>query len=89
VVLFPGSGITGATEEYNGATWTTVPPGLNTARRALAGCGTQTAALAFGGTPPITGATEEYDGSTWTSNPTGLNTARHCFRQELVHKQQL
>jgi hypothetical protein len=23
---------TGATEEYDGSTWTTVPPGLNTAR---------------------------------------------------------
>jgi hypothetical protein len=44
---------------------------LNTARSRLAGAGTQTAALAFGGTPPatVTGATEEYDGSTWTSNP--------------------
>jgi hypothetical protein len=43
----------------------------------LAGCGTQTAALAFGGyIPPNTGATEEYNGTTWTSNPTGLNTAR-------------
>jgi hypothetical protein len=44
----------------------------------LAAAGTQTAALAFGGTqdPPVTAATEEYDGSTWTSNPTGLNTAR-------------
>jgi hypothetical protein len=42
-------------------------------------CGTQTAALAFGGGPPSTGATEEYDGSTWTSNPTGLNTARHAL----------
>jgi hypothetical protein len=51
------------------------PTGLNTARAYLAGCGTQTAALAFGG-PPVTGATEEYDGSTWTANPTGLNTAR-------------
>jgi hypothetical protein len=34
------------------------------------GAGTQTAALAFGGsTPPkVTGATEEYDGTSWTSN---------------------
>jgi hypothetical protein len=47
------------------------PTGLNTARYALAGCGTQTAGLAFGGeVPPPTGATEEYDGSTWTSNST-------------------
>jgi hypothetical protein len=40
---------TGATEEYNGATWASNPTGLNTARYALAGCGTQTAGLAFGG----------------------------------------
>jgi hypothetical protein len=50
--------------------------GLNTARNALAGCGIQTATVAFGGTPPLTGATEEYNGTTWTTNPTGLNTAR-------------
>jgi hypothetical protein len=51
---------------------------LNTARTGVAGAGTQTAGLAFGGYigPPTTAATEEYDGSTWTSNPTGLNTAR-------------
>jgi hypothetical protein len=30
-------------------------PGLNTARNALAGCGTQTAALAFGGNDPAPG----------------------------------
>jgi hypothetical protein len=49
-------------------------------KNALAGCGTQTAALAFGGyTPPDTAATEEYNGSTWTTNPTGLNTARGLF----------
>jgi hypothetical protein len=64
--------------------------GLNTARGKLAGCGTQTAALGFGGYAGYgksifsnsncsiipTAATEEYDGSTWTANPTGLNTAR-------------
>jgi hypothetical protein len=44
-----GTAPTGATEEYNGSTWTTSPPGLNTARNLLAGAGTQTAALAFGG----------------------------------------
>jgi hypothetical protein len=48
---------------------------LNTARFVLAGAGTQTAALAFGGIPPITGATEEYNGTSWTS-PGSLNTAR-------------
>jgi hypothetical protein len=45
--------------------------GLNTARQCLAGAGTQTAALAFGGgaSPPTntTDATEEYDGSAWTA----------------------
>jgi hypothetical protein len=61
------TGRTAATEEYNGATWTSNPTGLNTIRAFLAGCGTQTAALAFGGEAPPggTGATEEYDGSTW------------------------
>jgi hypothetical protein len=53
---------TGATEEYDGATWTSSNP-LNTARYVIAGVGTQTAGLAFGGTPPVTGATEEYDGN--------------------------
>jgi hypothetical protein len=52
---------------------------LNTARQQLGAAGTQTAAVAFGGTPPVTGATEEYDGSTWTNNPTGLNTARYLL----------
>jgi hypothetical protein len=50
---------------------------MNTARRALAGAGTQTEALAFGGYDTAnTGATEEYDGTNWTNNPTGLNTVR-------------
>jgi hypothetical protein len=43
---------TGATEEYDGSTWTSNPGSLNTARYGLAGAGTQTAALAFGGTTP-------------------------------------
>jgi hypothetical protein len=72
--------ITGATEEYNGSTWTASPGSLNTARVALAGAGTQTAALGFGGytlpQDPATGATEEYDGTTWTTSPASLNTAR-------------
>ena len=48
---------------------------LNTGRHNLAGTGTQTAGLAFGGTPPVTGKTEEYDGSSWTESG-DLNTAR-------------
>jgi hypothetical protein len=77
VVLLLHTAVTGATEEYDGSTWTSSPGSLNTARSDLAGCGTQTAALGFGGILDLhTGATEEYDGSTWTSNPTGLNTVR-------------
>jgi hypothetical protein len=41
--------VTGATEEYDGSTWTSNPTGLNTARNGLAGAGTQTAGLGFGG----------------------------------------
>jgi hypothetical protein len=71
-------GATGATEEYDGSTWTNNPTGLNTARNSLGGAGTQTAALAFGGSiPPPSSATEEYDGSTWTTSPGSLNTARY------------
>jgi hypothetical protein len=41
---------------------------MNTARSELAGAGTQTSALAFGGAiPSPTGATEEYDGTSWTT----------------------
>jgi hypothetical protein len=68
---------TGATEEYDGNSWTS-SNNLNTARTGLAGCGTQTAALAFGGNNgPSTGATEEYDGTSWTTSPGSLNTARY------------
>jgi hypothetical protein len=61
---------TGATEEYNGTSWTSSNP-LNTVRGSLGGAGIQTAALAFGGYTGTaqTGATELYDGTTWTSNP--------------------
>jgi hypothetical protein len=56
---------------------------LGTARFLLAGAGTQTAALAFGGftTPPQFGspATEEYDGSAWTAGG-NLGTARYFSR---------
>ena len=53
---------------------------LGTTRRYLAGCGTQTAALAAGGqssSPGLneTANSEEYDGSSWTEG-SNLNTAR-------------
>ena len=57
-----------------GAVWSTGGT-LNTARRFLAGCGTQTAALGFGGGPPVQDETEEYNGSSW-SEQNNLNTAR-------------
>jgi hypothetical protein len=55
---------------------------LNTVRNALAGAGTQTAALAFGGnttTPTGRTATESYNGTAWTSSPNSLNTARYAL----------
>jgi hypothetical protein len=44
---------TGATEEYDGASWTTSNPGLSTATFRMGGAGTQTAGLAFGGYVPL------------------------------------
>ena len=67
------------TLEYNGSGWSS-GGAINTARYRLAGAGTLTAGLAFGGQNPgntaMQTATEEYDGSSWTSNPTGLSTGR-------------
>ena len=66
------------TVSYTG-TWAT-GGNLGTARYVLAGAGTQTAGLAFGGYSPAnegqTNATEEYNGSAWTSGGS-LNTARY------------
>ena len=62
---------TGATEEWNGSAWSNNPNSMGTARRALIGLGTQTAALAAGGyvTTQLNNV-EEYDGSTWTAQNT-------------------
>ena len=51
---------------------------MNTGRANLAGCGTQTTGLGFGGykTGASAGETEEYDGSAWTESG-DLNTARY------------
>jgi hypothetical protein len=61
---------------------------MGTARYGLGGCGTQTAALGFGGylSPGNTAATESYDGSSWTS-VNSMNTARRNL-QEQDYKQQ-
>ena len=61
----------------NPGSWST-GGNLNTARRLLAGAGTQTAALAFGGKTPALdelALTESYNGSAWTEL-NDLNTAR-------------
>ena len=70
-----GTGNTGASESWNGSTWTNTPS-LNTARRSFGGCGTQTSALAFGGVGALT-ATESWNGSSWTTLPATLNTGRN------------
>ena len=63
-----GPGNLSVTEGYDGTAWST-RPSLGTARHALAGAGTQTAALAAGGrTPSYTGATEEFTGETTSLN---------------------
>jgi len=56
------------TEEYDGSSWTNTND-MGTARYSGAGCGTQTAGLATGGTATSGVASllnEEYNGSTWT-----------------------
>jgi hypothetical protein len=64
------------TDETFSSAWAT-GGNMNTARHSIAGAGTQTAGLAFGGeAPPYTGATEEYDGTSWATSPGSLNTAR-------------
>ena len=50
---------------------------LATARDCLAGCGTQTAGLSFGGyNNAYSVVTEEYDGATWSAGG-NLSTARN------------
>lgn len=76
---------TTATEEYNGASWTSVNP-MGTARYSGGGAGTQTSALAFGGNPnstplpgPYSNATEEYDGTSWAAGGNLNETRSRCF----------
>ncbi len=69
-VIFGGEaspGRTSATELWDGTNWSNNPTGLNAARFRSGSCGTQTAALVFGGnpgtgTPTISATTEEYLG---------------------------
>ena len=53
------------TETYNGTSWS-AGGALSTARYALAGAGTNTAALAFGGSTALA-CTETYNGTTWSA----------------------
>ena len=53
---------TGATELYDGISWTSSPASMATARNQLGGAGTTSAALAFGG-EPATAATEQFTGA--------------------------
>jgi len=62
----PANSYLGLTNSYDGTTWTLESP-LSTGRSFIAGTGTVTAALAFGGENPQSNSTEEFDGSTWTA----------------------
>ena len=84
-IIFGGSSpYTGATEQYNGTAWTTVPGSLNTARGYISGFGTETAAVCAGGyhTPnPGIAEVEEYNGTSWseeTNLPSNLKNAGNC-----------
>ena len=53
---------------------------MGTARRNLAGFGTQTSAVGAGGESSSIIATEIWNGTSWTSNPNGLATGRYSSR---------
>ena len=63
-------------EEYDGTSWSNEGAMPFTNKNAFTGCGTQTAALSFGGYDGVSNvSTHEYDGSTWTSGGS-LSTGR-------------
>ena len=54
---------TGATELWNGTSWTTNPSSMTTARTEFAGAGSQTSGLAIGGYTTVeVSSTEEWTG---------------------------
>jgi hypothetical protein len=74
-LAFGGSSYRNATEEYDGSAWS-AGGNLNIGRQVLAGAGTQTAGLAFGGQYLFSrSSTEEYDGTSW-SNGGNMGTGR-------------
>ena len=70
-----------ANESWNGTAWTEVAD-LNTNRRGIAGAGTTTAGLAFGGAPgsgsEFLDNSETWNGTGWTEG-NNMNTARDEF----------
>ena len=74
--LSPGPAPTANTLEYGGLSWISLPTLASGARKHLAGCGTTTAGVVFGGTPPVTANTEEWNGSSW-SEQNNMGTARY------------
>ena len=62
------------TESYNGTSWTSVSA-MNTGRSGLAGAGTNTLAVIFGGSQSGS-ATELWNGTSWTTSPNSMATAR-------------
>ena len=73
----PGPASTTSSESWNGTSWTATPS-LNNTGWGRYGCGTSTATLATGLTPPASGTTEEYNGASWTT--VTANTAGRAFR---------
>ena len=74
----PGGGTTntGASEEWDGSSWTTGGT-MPVTKRAFAGLnGLQTAAIMMGGAPNAT-TVQTYDGTSWATSPVTLTTARH------------
>ena len=67
------------TEKWDGSSWTEVAD-LNNKRSSLAGSGTVTAALAFGGSsiPGNVANTEQWNETSWT-NMNNMNTARNSL----------
>ena len=75
----PGLILSNTSEEYNGSAWTE-GNNLGTARLAIKGAGTQTAAVGFGGGYPISdmNLTEEYNGTSWSEqNDMSADRAGH------------
>ena len=66
---FGGYGGGNNTEEYNGTSWSE-QNNLTNGKPDMAGFGTQTAAVGYGGTTPsfAHAETEEYDGTSWTAS---------------------